>query len=384
MTDGFDLILAGGRVIDPAEGIDGPAEVAFKDGKVAAVGQALSRDGAPDVRDVSGAIVAPGLIDLHTHVYWGGTSIGIDPTDYARRSGTTTMVDAGTAGAGNFAGFRKHVIEPIDPRVFAYLNISFPGIFAFSKEVMVGECLDLNLLHPIACRNVAKMNADLIIGIKVRIGARTSGSNGVQPLEVAIEVAEDAGLPVMCHLDWPPPSRMEVLNRLRPGDVLTHCFRPFPGAPSTSDGAVREEVAAAREKGIFFDIGHGIGSFGFATAEAMLDNGFLPDAISSDVHCLSIEGPAYDQLVTLSKFLHLGMDMPEIIRATTEGPARAIGKPELGSLKPGTIGDATLLRVIDDKVTYVDSLSETRDGNQRFSLAGVVLDGKWWDDGEAL
>ena len=116
----------------------------------------------------------------------------------------------------------------------------------------------------------------------------------------------------------------------------------------------------------------------------MLDNGFLPDAISSDVHCLSIEGPAYDQLVTLSKFLHLGMDIPEIIRATTEGPARAISKPELGSLKPGTIGDATLLRVIDDKVTYVDSLGETRDGNQRFSLAGVVLDGKWWDDGEAL
>ena len=130
MTDGFDLILAGGRVIDPAEGIDGPAEVAFKDGKVAAVGQALSRDGAPDVRDVAGAIVAPGLIDLHTHVYWGGTSIGVDPTDYARRCGTTTMIDAGTAGAGNFAGFRAHVIEPCDARILAYLNVSFGNIFS--------------------------------------------------------------------------------------------------------------------------------------------------------------------------------------------------------------------------------------------------------------
>ncbi|MBH67592.1 MAG: amidohydrolase/deacetylase family metallohydrolase [Rhodospirillaceae bacterium] len=376
----YDLLLTGGRLIDPSQDIDAIKDIGFKSGKVAAIDDKLDVALSKEVKDVSGSLVTPGLIDLHTHVYWGGTSIGIDPTDYARRCGTTTMVDAGTAGAGNFAGFRAHIIEQSEPRILAYLNISFAGIFAFSDTVMVGESEDLRLLHPRACLNVAKLNKDFLVGIKVRVGARASGSMGHAPLDIALEVAEEAGLPVMCHLDWPPPSPRDVVTRLRPGDVLTHCFRPFPAAPARSNGEIREEIKEARNRGIIFDIGHGVGSFGFETAETMLEAGFLPDAISSDVHSLSIKGPAYDQLVTLSKFLHLGMDLKDIIAASTNGPARAIRRPDLGTLAPGSTGDATILNVEDANVIFTDAIGNTRSADKQFSLNGIVLAGALWGE----
>jgi dihydroorotase len=376
----YDLLLTNGRILDPSQNIDSIADIAFKDGKVQEISSTLDKEKASQIRDVSGKLVTPGLIDLHTHIYWGGTSIGIDPTDYARRCGTTTMIDAGTAGAGNFAGFKAHIIEPCEPRILAYLNISFAGIFAFSDTVMIGESEDIRLLHPRACLNVAKLHKDFLVGIKVRVGAKASGSMGHAPLDIALEVAEEAGLPVMCHLDWPPPNTKDVVSRLRPGDVLTHCFRPFPGAPTKGDGAIKEEIIAARERGVIFDIGHGVGSFGFATAETMLKAGFFPDAISSDVHSLSIKGPAYDQLVTLSKFLHLGMELKDIIAASTTGPAKAIRRPDLGTLSPGSIGDATILKINNTRTDYVDSLGETRTGDTAFKLEGIVLNGSWWHE----
>jgi len=377
----YDLLLTGGRLIDPSQGIDAIKDIGFKSGKVVAIEKKLDPTNATEIKDISDCLITPGLIDLHTHVYWGGTSIGIDPTEYAQRCGTTTMIDAGTAGAGNFAGFREHIIAKTEPRILAYLNISFAGIFAFSDTVMVGESEDLRLLHPRACLNVANLNRDFLVGIKVRVGARASGSMGHAPLDIALEVAEEANLPVMCHLDWPPPSPKEVVTRLRTGDVLTHCFRPFPAAPTRTNGQIREEIREARKRGVIFDIGHGVGSFGFETAETMLDEGFLPDAISSDVHSLSIKGPAYDQLITLSKFLHLGMSLNDIIAASTCGPARAIRRPDLGTLTPGSTGDATILNIANEEIIFEDSLGEKRKGKKRFVLKGMVLAGALWGNG---
>ena len=225
-----ELVLRGGRVIDPASGRDATADIAFGDGKVSAVGHDLAGSGA-EIVDARGFLVVPGLIDLHTHVYWGGTSLGVDAAEVARRSGTTTFVDAGSAGPGNFHGFRRHVIEPSPLRIIPFLNISFPGIFAFSASVMVGECADLRLLDLRECVRVIKANRDLIAGVKVRVGRNAGGASGAAPLDMALEVAEESALPVMAHLDNPPPSRLEVLSRLRRGDILTHCFRPFPNAP---------------------------------------------------------------------------------------------------------------------------------------------------------
>lgn len=373
----MDLILKGGRVIDPSQGLDGIRDVGFANGKVAAIATRLD-SAAAAVRDVSGLIVSPGLIDLHTHVYWGGTSLGIDAEEFCRTSGVTTAVDTGSAGPGNFMGFRKHVIERSQVRILAYLHVSHAGIYGFSNTVMVGESEDIRLMDPVTAADVADRNRDVIVGIKVRVGRHASGDQGVAPLNIALQVAEETGLPLMAHIDEPPPSYEEVIGMLRPGDVLTHAFRPFPNSPATAQGTVKAAVIAARKRGVLFDIGHGMGSFAFKTARAMLANGFPPDTISSDVHALCINGPAFDQVTTMSKFLCLGMSLNEVIKASTENAAFALKRPELGSLKPGSVGDATILSVDDGAFDYVDVVGEHLEGRQRITSRGVVIGGKWW------
>lgn len=375
----LDVVLKGGRVIDPVNGRDEIADVAFSGGKVARVAPGIA-DAATRVVDCTGRIVTPGLIDLHTHVYVDGTSIGVDADALVAQSGTTTFVDAGTAGPANFAGFRKHVIERSRARIIPYLNVAFAGIHAFSARVMVGECQDLRMLDAVSVVDVGSQHLDLICGIKVRIGAGAGGVNGVHPLEIAIECAEALDLPVMCHLDNPPPSRREVLSLMRRGDVITHCFRPFPGAPIDRAGAPREEVLESRARGIIYDIGHGKGSFGFETARGMVAHGFYPDVISSDVHVLSIDGPAYDALVTMSKFLCLGMPLVEVIRAATENAARAIRRPELGNLSVGSPGDAAILDIETGRHEYIDSVGESMIGDQRLRCVDVVLAGALWSE----
>jgi len=374
----YDLILRQGRIVDPACGRDEVADIAFTDGQVAAIGPALANERGRTERDAGGLIVMPGMIDFHTHVYWGGTSLSVDADTLARRAGTTTWVDAGSAGPGNFAGFRKHVIGRSATRILAFLHVSHAGIFAFSPTVMVGESQDLRLMDTAACVSVARANPDLIRGIKVRIGLNTSGANGIVPLHYAIEAAEQAGLPVMCHIDNPPPRYSDVLAALRPGDVLTHCCRPFPNAPVHADGRVRDACWQARERGVLFDVAHGKGAFAFRAARAMLDGGFPPDVISSDVHVLCVDGPAFDNLETMSKLLCLGMALPDIVRATTATPAGLLGMPELGSLAPGTTGDATVLRLAEGACTFTDVLGETMQGKRRLELDSVVIGGALW------
>jgi dihydroorotase len=378
ITMPFDLILRGGRVIDPSQKLDATTDVAFAGGKVAAVGRELKAGPETEVRDVSGLIVTPGLIDLHTHVYWGGTSLGIDAEEFCRASGVTTAVDTGSAGPGNFAGFRKHVIEPSEVRILAYLHVSHAGIFGFSNRVMVGESEQLRLMDPITAAEVADANRDLIVGIKVRVGLHASGTSGIVPLEIALEVAEQVGMPLMCHIDHPPPSYEEVVARLRPGDVLTHAFRPFPNTPVTAQGTVKRVVLDARERGVLFDIGHGKGSFAFRTARAMLANGFLPDTISSDIHKLCIDGPVFDQVTTMSKFLCMGMALGDVVAASTVNAAMALRRPELGSLKPGSVGDATLISVKEGRFDYVDVVGEHMTGNRKIASEGVMIGGRWW------
>jgi dihydroorotase len=374
----YDLILKGGHVIDPSQKINGIMDVAFSAGKVAACKPNIKPDTNTEVRDVSGFIVTPGLIDMHTHVYWGGTSLGIDPDQFARTSGVTTSVDTGSAGPGNWLGFRKHVIERSDARILAYLHVSFAGIYGFSKTVMVGESEDVRMMAPTEAAEVAAANRDLIVGIKVRVGRHSSGDQGTAPLNAALQVAEEVGMPLMAHIDHPPPSYEEVLDMLRPGDVLTHAFRPFPNAPCTAQGTVKQAVLDARKRGVLFDIGHGGGSFAFKTARAMLANGFNPDTISSDVHIRCIDGPAFDQVTTMSKFLCMGMPLEDVIAASTLNAGMMLQRPEYGSLKPGSLGDATILTVKEGKFDYVDVVGEHLIGHQRIVAEGVVLKGRWW------
>ncbi len=377
----YDLILRNGRVIDPAQNLDRVTDVAFADGRVAAIGERLDA-GSATVKDVSGRIVTPGLIDLHTHVYWGGTSLGIDAEDFARRSAVTTCIDTGSAGPGNFAGFRKHVIEPSAIRILPYLHVSFAGIYGFSNRIMVGEGHDIRLLAARDCLDVVEKNRDLIIGIKVRLGRTASGTAGIVPLDVAEQVADHTGLPMMVHIDEPPPSYEAVVERLRPGDVLTHCFRPFPNSPIDGKGRVKPALLAARQRGVRFDIGHGMGSFSWKTARAMLGEGFAPDTISSDIHALCIDGPVYDQVTTLSKILALGMRLKDVIAASTSNAADVLNRPDLGTLKPGSAGDASILSLDEGEFPLEDVRGEVVTARERIFARGVVVGGRWFH-GEA-
>jgi dihydroorotase len=369
-----DLVLRGGRVIDPANGLDGLADVAFTGGRVAAVGQGLA---GREVQDVTGQIVTPGLIDLHTHVYWGGTSLGVEADAYSRQSAITTVADTGSAGPGNFPGFRAHVIDKARVRVLVYLHVSFAGIYAFSPTIMVGEAHDMRLMAVREALAVARANPDVIIGIKVRVGRHASGPSGIQPLDVALDLADRAGLPLMCHIDEPPPTYADVVDRLRPGDVLTHCFRPFPNAPVDGEGRLREAVVRARARGVFFDVGHGMGSFSWDTARKALAAGFVPDTISSDVHAMCITGPAWDLLRTMTKFLSLGLSLSEVIAGTTSRAALALRRPELGHLGAGAAGDASVLELAQMPTPLEDVLGEVVDYPQRLVPRGMVIGGRW-------
>jgi dihydroorotase len=196
------------------------------------------------------------------------------------------------------------------------------------------------------------------------------------PLSYAMQVAEETALPLMVHIDEPPPTYVEVVEQLRPGDVLTHCFRPFPNTPLDGDGGVRPEVQAARDRGAFFDIGHGKGSFAFETARKMLAAGFPPDTISSDVHALCAEGPAFDQVTTMSKFLHLGMSMNDVVKGSTETAAKILSRPDLADLSVGSTADISVMSLDDGAFELTDVVGETVTSNQRLTSAGVVRGGK--------
>ena len=370
-----DLVLKGGRVIDPSQGIDRVSDVAFAAGRVLAVGDNLPGP----ARDVTGLIVTPGLIDLHTHVYWGGTSLGVDADAYGRQSAVTTCVDTGSAGPGNFAGFQAHVIARARTRILAYVNISYAGIFAFSATISVGEAQDMRLMAARATASVAAEFKDSVVGIKVRIGKHASGTSGLAPLEIALDAADRAGLPLMCHIDEAPPSYSDTVALLRRGDVLTHCFRPFPNAPVLAGGRIRDAVLAARSRGVLFDVGHGMGSFSWETARAMLAAGFAPDTISSDVHALCINGPAWDLLRTMTKFLALGMTLPQVVAATTVNAAAALCRPDLGTLKPGSPGDASVIALDPIPTILEDVLGETIAHPARLTARGRVMAGIWHD-----
>ena len=373
MTGSF--VLRGGRVIDPANGVDRVADLVL--GKDEILGLDVPEPDGAQVIDCQGSIVTPGMIDLHVHVYWGGTSLGVKPEDFADKSACTTLVDAGSAGPGNFTGFREHVIERSRVRILAYLHVSFAGIYGFGGRIMVGESHDMRLMAAREAAAVATAHPGVIIGIKVRIGAHASGPSGIAPLDVAQDVADRTGLPLMVHIDEPPPSYSDVVARLRKGDVLTHCFRPFPNAPCHGDGRVRDAVLAARERGVIFDIAHGMGSFSWDSARKMDAAGFRPDVISSDIHAFCINGPAHDNLNVMTKFLALGWSVKDVIAAASIAPARVLSRPDLGHLGNTAQPEASVIRQTPGSVDLADVTGEVVNYDSMLTPVGTVSGGKW-------
>lgn len=378
----MDLVIRNGRVISPSEGLDSVLDVGVIGNKVASVAPNIEIFSAKRIIDADGCLVLPGLIDFHTHVFYGGGPWSIDPDALGPRTGVTTMVDAGSAGAGNFHGFYQNVIQQSSIRIKAFLHIAFNGlegcaIYAPENLVIAGELEDIRRAMVRPAVEIGARYRDTICGIKVRASVEAAGSHGAIAVDLAQQAAELLDLPVMVHIGTPPPTRKEILKKLRPGDVLTHSFRGDPNGPCDPDGSVIEDMLEARARGVLFDIGHGQGSFAFASGRKLIGAGFLPDMISSDVHTYCINRIAFDLPTTMSKFLALGMDLMEIVRATTVTPARFLGlESMLGSLHPGYLADISVFRLANQKVTFTDAFGESINANQVLIPVATIRNGK--------
>lgn len=346
----YDLLVKGGRVIDPSQGIDMLADVALTDGKVAAVAADIPVADAWETFDALGCLVTPGLIDLHTHVAWGFDPLSIEADVYAPKLATSTWVDAGSSGAANFAGFRRFILEPSRTRVIPFLNVSRPGLTAVETVHGSVEHLDADD----AC-DVVERNRDLIRGIKVLCSGMRVGNNDLTPLRVAREVADAVALPIMCHIGEVPPGLGSILPFLHQGDIVTHTYKGRRACLTIAGNRVRPEAWDARARGVIFDVGHGVGSFAWATAREALAQGFLPDSISTDLHASSVVKHAFSMPAVMSKFLHLGMSLSDVVRLATERPAQILGMAEeIGSLRPGACGDVSVMRLEEGEFPLSD------------------------------
>ncbi|MDR2985817.1 MAG: amidohydrolase/deacetylase family metallohydrolase [Nocardiopsaceae bacterium] len=364
--DGTGLDLVGGRVFDPGQEIDRAATVSIDAGLISSVRDEIdtrdaadTRAGAPPERqeiDVSGLLVTPGLVDLHTHLYPGVSHYGIDPDLHCLGRGVTTAVDAGSAGAQTFPGMRRYVIERCSTRILAFLNIAVEGMIS----VLVGELEDIRWASPEEAVARARENPDLIMGIKVRLGYQMVGDDPQPAVTLALKAADELGLPLMVHVIDMRPGLAWLLPRLRGGDIVTHCFHGNEGGIIGEDGRMLPEAIAARERGVLFDIGHGIGSFAYEVARNAIAQGFAPDTISSDLHSHNCDGPVFDQATTLSKLLHVGMELDDVIKATTSTPAYAIGKAQtLGAIAAGRQADLSVLELRTGHWALPDAAGQT-------------------------
>jgi dihydroorotase len=367
----YDTIIAGGEVLDPGAGIAGRYDLAIAGGRVALVAPQLDPGLAARTIDARGQLVTPGLVDLHTHIYWGATYWGVEADPVAARSGVTTWLDAGSAGAYSFPGFRRYVAEASRARVFGLLNLSAIGLIAPTWEFANLDYCDIDL----AAQVVAE-NRDLILGVKARIDHNTTRGTGIRPLELARRLADQLALPLMVHIGSGPPDLEQIAAHLRPGDILTHCFTGGSHRIVEPGGMARPLVDELRRRGVILDIGHGAGSFSYAVAEAALGQGIVPDVISSDIHQLSIQGPMFDLPMTLSKFLGLGMSPAEVIERATTRPARAMGRPDLGTLRPGSRADIALFRLEEGDYTFYDVEMAPRGGRHRLVNTLTLVDGE--------
>ena len=375
----YDILLKGGHVIDPRNGIDSVMDVAVAGGTIAAVRAGIDPSSARQVVDVEGLYVTPGLIDIHVHVFattgvrgaWAGDN-SVLPDGFSFRTGVTTMVDAGSSGWRNFEDFRRTVIDRVNTRVLAMLNIVGLGMLTDVPEQNVHD------MDAKATADMAGKHRDVVVGIK---SAHYQGPEWVS-VDRAIDAGQLANLPVMVDFGYfreERPYHQLVSERLRPGDVSTHMFRgPVPYM--SADGQVLDYLKKARARGVVFDVGHGGGSFVFRTMLPAVRQKFYPDTISTDLHTGSMNGGMMDMLTTMSKFLVAGMPLVDVIRASTDTPAKVIKRPELGHLSVGAEADVAVLNVLQGKFGYADGARGTISGDRRLICELTLRAGRAvWD-----
>jgi dihydroorotase len=380
--DKFDLLIKGGDVLDPSQHLRAVRDIGIRYGIIEAVRDNIPAEKALKVINASGRLVIPGLVDLHAHTFPYGSGIGIPADELVPYQGTTTAVSAGDAGANNFAGYRRFIVASTRTRLYAFVHIANIGLAGFP----VGELynIDFAQIEP-AARTVAE-NADIALGIKVRMSENVIAQHGTEPLKRSIKACEMAGpdARVMCHIGGveTPELMSQILDLLRPRDILTHCYSGAPNLAGkftniVQDGKLLPAALEAKKRGVHFDVGHGGGSFDYTVAEAAIAQGVLPDSISSDMHVFSGNTPGMPFLTwVMSKFLNMGFSLDEVVTLATANPARVINRlPKHGTLQVGAPGDVTMLELVEGPVAFVDTRNNKRTGNVYIKPVQTVVAG---------
>lgn len=375
----FDLLLKNGRVIDPSNKVNAPLDVAITDGKISRVQANIPASNAKKIIDVSGMLICPGLIDIHTHVFVGSKPdtfadgiLSLSPDDFSFKSGVTTVVDAGTSGWKNFPLFKDQVIDRSKTRILAFLNIAGTGMSGKLSQENVKD------MDPAEASAVIQKYRDIIVGVKI---GHYEGSQWT-PFENALAAARQANVPlfVECHL--PQYSLEDQLNRMRPGDIITHSFEKVSERMSVIDdqGNVRPFVKQAKAQGILFDLGHGGAGFWFSEAIPALKQGLAPDSFGTDLHRFSMNAGMKDMLNVMSKYLSMGMKMEDVIAKATWSPAKSIKRSDLGQLNEGAVADVAVLSLRNGDFGFVDAGGEKIEGKQKFEAELTIREGKIvWD-----
>ena len=370
----YDLLIAGGRVIDPSQNLSAVRDVAIAAGRIARIAPNVPPAQARQVYDATGKLVTPGLIDIHTHVYKYGITLNVDSDLVGVQSGVTTVVDCGSTGAGTFLGFRKYVIDVVPTRVYALLNISTIGLVV-TNEIY----LDPRMIDARAATRVISQHRDRILGVKVRVNGKHSDlPHDLEVMKTAREVSDATGLPIMMHWSVEP----DLLATLRRGDILAHPFNP-PSANQANlfgaDGAqadkVLPQILALRDRGIWTDGQLGTTHHAWTVSEKATSQGWFPDSISTDI-CRAPDGGPASVLVPMSEFLHLGMPLEKVIAGVTSTPARMLNYPEkIGTLEPGSTADVAILDLQQGNFDYNDGARTQRTLKQQFVAVATVKGG---------
>jgi dihydroorotase len=371
----YELVIANGEVLDPSQRLRGKRDIGIKFGQVAAIAPSIPADRAVQRIDATGKLVTPGLVDLHTH-FCPNIGLGLPADELVGITATTTGVSAGDAGWQTWGAFRHLALPHSRTRLFAFVHIASIGL---AGGLAPGEMLNIDYANVDGCAKVVAENPDTVLGVKVRITDTVVGQNGLEPLRRAIRAAEMAGRTtrVMCHIGSAPGNLADLLDLLRPGDILTHAYSGA-GNNTVQNGRLLPAALAAKQRGVVIDVGHGGGSFDFTVCEPGIQQGMPPDTISSDIHSVSINTPGYPTLPwVMSKFLALGLSLEDVIAKATIEPAKVIGRvPGLGTLQIGAPADIAILELVSGPVEFVDTRNNRRTGNAKLVPVLTIRGGR--------
>ena len=376
----YDLLIQGGEVCDPAAGLRGAMDVAIAGGKIVAVAPSLPGSEARRTIGAKGRLVTPGLIDIHAHVFVNAHDMGGHTDHFCKASGVTTLCDAGSTGSATFAGLRQVLDRDVRTRVRAFVNLSAIGITGTSRG---GELSHFPYADPEGCARTIAENPDLAIGVKLRYGPGLVWEYTTEPVKMARRTAAMAGVPLMIHITDSPIPLPEILAEMAPGDIITHCYHGRAnGIMGQEKQFVLKEVVEAQRHGIIFDCAHGRNHFSFPMIEKALDQGFLPDTISTDLTVTSAtRGPVFDLPTTMTKLLHFGMSLDDLVTRATSAPAKIMGyEGTVGTLRPGANADVTIIELRDEPVQLRDSDGNTVTAKRRLLPQVTVKDGRVWHE----